>query len=72
MAPGFEIEMRRLHAQYARNSGVSRIGGAYMEPPAMNRTLRDRWAELALVTFSAVGFVAIVGAGVYVIVMSLA
>lgn len=37
----------------------------------MNRSLRDRWAEWALVTFSAVGFVAIVGAGVYVLVMSL-
>lgn len=38
----------------------------------MNRFLRDRWAEWTLVTFSAVGFVAIVGAGVYVIVLSLA
>ena len=37
----------------------------------MNRPLRDRWAELTLVTFSAVGFVAIVGAGIYVIVTSL-
>jgi len=38
----------------------------------MNRSLRDRWAELTLVTFSAVGFVAIAGAGVYFLVMSLA
>ena len=38
---------------------------------AVNRSVRDRWAELALVTFSAVGFVAIVGAGIYVIVTSL-
>ena len=34
----------------------------------MNRFQKDRWPELALVTFSAVGFVAIVGAGIYVIV----
>ncbi len=38
----------------------------------MNRSLRDRWAELTLVTFSAVGFMAIAGVGVYFIVLSLA
>ena len=37
----------------------------------MNRSLRDRWAELALVTCSAVMFVVIVGAGIYIIVTAL-
>ena len=38
----------------------------------MNRSSRDRWAELTLVTLSALGFVAIAGAGVYFIVLFLA
>ena len=71
MAAGFDIEMRAPIAQYRRNSGVVNIDGVRMEPPAMNRSLRARWAELTLVTVSAVGFVAIVGAGVYVIVTSI-
>ena len=37
----------------------------------MNRSLKDRWAELALVTASVLGFLAIVGAGVFVIVASM-
>jgi hypothetical protein len=37
----------------------------------MHRSLKDHWPELTLVTFSALGFVLIAGAGIYFIVTAL-